>query len=73
MAKLDAEKRARLPSQAFALPGRRFPINDAEHARLALAMVGRSQHAGNLSAAEAAKVRSRARAKLHHPRFGSRG
>ncbi len=42
------------------LPGGRYPINDAEHARLALQMINR----GNLSPAEKAKVRARADAKL---------
>ena len=53
MAKLTSSKRNALPSRDFALPGRRYPIEDASHARNALARV--SQHG---SPAEKAKVRA---------------
>lgn len=53
MAKLTAAARKKLPSKAFALPGGRYPIEDASHARNALARV--SQFG---SPAEKAKVRS---------------
>lgn len=33
---LTPSERGRLPDSAFALPGRRFPINDANHGRIAL-------------------------------------
>jgi hypothetical protein len=33
MAKLTYKERSNLPDSAFALPGRRFPINDPSHAR----------------------------------------
>lgn len=39
MAKLTAKKRNALPSGDFAVPGRRYPINDPNHARNALARV----------------------------------
>jgi len=39
MAILNAAERKALPSSAFALPGRRFPIHDEAHARDALARV----------------------------------
>ena len=39
MAKLTAAARNKLPSSAFALPGRRYPIHDRNHARDALARV----------------------------------
>lgn len=42
MAKLTTKKREKLPGKSFALPGRRYPINDPKHARNALARV--SQH-----------------------------
>lgn len=51
--KLTAAERHALPKKAFALPGERYPINDASHARNALARV--SQHG---SSAEKAKVRA---------------
>lgn len=50
---LTTKGRKRLPGSAFALPGRRYPIHDAVHARNALARV-----AQNGSPAEKAKVRA---------------
>jgi len=52
MAKLTAAARKRIPEGSFALPGRRYPIEDASHARNALARV--SQHG---TPEEKAKVR----------------
>jgi hypothetical protein len=43
MARLTSRQRKNLPRKSFAVPGRRaYPINDASHARNALARV--SQH-----------------------------
>lgn len=42
MSILHAKQRNALPAKSFALPGRRYPIEDAAHARNALARV--SQH-----------------------------
>lgn len=53
MAKLTAAARRRIPGKSFALPGRRYPIEDASHARNALARV--SQHG---SPEEKARVRA---------------
>lgn len=39
--KLSSKQRNRLPDSAFALPGRRYPINDINHARAALSMVAK--------------------------------
>jgi hypothetical protein len=39
MAKLSTAARKRIPSGEFALPGRRYPIEDKAHARNALARV----------------------------------
>lgn len=50
---LTARKRNALKSSTFALPGRRYPINDENHARNALARVS-----GNGTPEEKAKVRS---------------
>jgi len=50
---LTTEAREDLPKAEFALPGRRYPIHDANHARNALARV--SQHG---SPSEKAKVRA---------------
>jgi hypothetical protein len=54
MARLTTKQRNALPSQSFALPGRRFPIADKSHARNALARV--SQFG---SPSEKAAVRSK--------------
>lgn len=45
-------------------PNGSFPIGDATHARLAISGAPRSQRAGNISAATAAKIKAKARAKL---------
>lgn len=39
MAKLTTDKRNALPSSTFAVPGRKYPINDPNHARNALSRV----------------------------------
>ena len=54
MARLSYQERKHLPSSTFALPGRRYPIEDESHARNALARV--AQH-GNSQ--EKAKVRAK--------------
>ena len=63
MAKLTARARKAIPTQSFALPGRRYPIEDANHARNALARV--SQHG---TAQEKATVRAKVHAK--YPKIG---
>lgn len=69
MAKLSTEQRARMSPSEFAGPDRSFPVNDAKHARLAISGATHSEHAGNISAAQAERIKARARAKLrklHH-------
>lgn len=51
---LTAKSRNALPDESFALPGRRYPIHDARHARNALARV--AQHG---TPAEQAAVRAK--------------
>lgn len=58
MAKLTTKTRNAIPKKDFALPGRRYPIEDAAHARNALARV--SQFG---SPAQKAKVRHEVHAK----------
>jgi hypothetical protein len=41
-----------------------FPIGDAKHARLAIGGATRSQRAGNITPAQAASIKAKARAKL---------
>lgn len=64
MAKLTTAQRKRLPKGDFALAGGRYPINDPNHARNALARV--SQHG---TPAEKAKVRAKVHAK--YPSIGA--
>lgn len=63
MAKLTTAGRNRLPGSTFALSGRRYPINDPNHARNALARV--AQHG---TPAEEATVRRKVHAK--YPSIG---
>jgi len=42
-------------------PNGSFPIGDKKHARLAIGGATRSQRAGNISAATAAKIKAKAR------------
>jgi hypothetical protein len=58
MAKLTTAKRKAIPTKEFAGPDRSYPIEDASHARNALARV--SQHG---SPALKAKVRARVHSK----------
>jgi hypothetical protein len=54
-----------MPKSSFAGPGRSFPINDANHARLAIGGATRSERAGNISASEAESIKAKARGKLY--------
>lgn len=64
MAKLSKKGRASLPASEFAGPGRSYPIEDKVHAQKALQLVGRGVKAGNITASQAATIRSKARGKL---------
>ena len=66
MAKLTAAARKKIPAGDFALPGGRYPIEDASHARNALARV--SQFG---SPSEKAAVRSKVASKF--PGIGQKG
>jgi hypothetical protein len=59
MAQLTAKTRKALPTSTFALPGRRYPLNNASHARNALGRV--SQHG---TPAEKATVRAKVKARF---------
>lgn len=65
MAKLTSAARKAIPTKDFALSGRRYPIEDASHARNALARV--SQHG---TSAEKATVRAAVHRK--YPGIGKR-
>jgi hypothetical protein len=64
MAVLSAADRKHMPAKDFGGPGRSFPMNDKNHDRMAISGATRSEHAGNISEAEADKIKSEARAKL---------
>lgn len=65
MAKLTTKQRDKIPGKDFALPGRRYPIEDKSHARNALARV--SQHG---SPEEKAEVREKVHRK--YPGMGKK-
>jgi hypothetical protein len=58
MARLTSRGRKRMKAKQFALPGKRFPIPDASHARNALA------RASALPPAERQKVRRKVKARF---------
>lgn len=60
MAKLGKSK---VPGKK-AGPNGSFPIGDKKHARLAIGGATRSERAGNISAATAAKIKAAARKRL---------
>ncbi len=60
MSKLTSEGREKLPDEEFALPGRRFPIEDAAHARNAKARASQRAKAGKLSASDLKKIEAKA-------------
>ena len=64
MVKLTTGKRAGMPKSQFAGPGKSFPVNDANHARLAISGATRSERAGNISSSEEVDIKAKARRKL---------
>ncbi|MFT9399705.1 hypothetical protein [Acetobacter sp.] len=69
MSKLTAADRDALPDSAFALPGRRYPIPDATHARDALARASEMLHKGHLSQDEYDTIHSKAEDVLRRERM----
>ena len=59
MAKLTSKARKAIPKADFALPGRRYPVEDKNHARNALSRVS-----GNGTPAEKATVRAKVHSKF---------
>jgi len=64
VADLTADKRKSMSSSEFAGPHKSFPVNDDEHARLAIGGATRAEHAGNISKSEEDRIKAKARAKL---------
>jgi hypothetical protein len=61
MAKLTAAQRNKLPKSAFGEPGqRKYPMSDRSHAANAKARATQQVKKGNLSPAQAAKIRAKA-------------
>jgi len=74
MSLLNAARRKSMPKSAFGIPSKRaFPMNDANHARLAISGATRSERAGNISASTAERIKSEARSKLGALRKAGRG
>jgi len=60
MARLTSNARNALAPSKFALPGGKFPVENAAHAVAAKRLVGRSVAAGNITPQQAVTVRHRA-------------
>ena len=69
MSKLTAAQRNTLPDEAFALPGRRYPIPDATHARDALARASEMLHNGHLTQEEYDTIHQKAENVLRRERL----
>lgn len=72
MAKLTTEQRKNLGQDEFALPGKRFPLNDKVHQEKALQLAPRSERAGNITPAQEKSIEAKARAKLRATQRGPR-
>lgn len=68
MAKLTAAGRKRLKPKQFALSGGRYPIEDKNHARNALARASEEYAKGNLTAGQLKEIHAKAKAKLKERR-----
>jgi hypothetical protein len=65
MAKMKAATRNKLPASEFALPGtRKYPVNDASHARNAKARASEMANKGKISKSTEAKIDAKADKKL---------
>lgn len=58
MARLSAKARKKMPAKTFAGPDRSFPIQDAAHAKAALALINKAP------ASARPKIRAKAKAML---------
>lgn len=71
---LTARARSAIPTSKFALPGvRKYPIEDASHARNAIARAAQQLNAGNLSQSQHDEIVSKAHRKLVGGAMASRG
>lgn len=60
MTVLTAKARSKMPGSTFALPGRRFPINDKVHARVAKSYASRMVKRGQLSSSQKSTIDAKA-------------
>lgn len=60
MTKLTTKARKNIPTEQFALPGRRYPVEDRAHAANAKARASQQEAKGLLSSAQKEKVDSAA-------------
>lgn len=60
MARLTAATRKKIPTGKFALPGRRFPIHDKQHAATAKSYASRMVKRGQLTSAQKATIDAKA-------------
>jgi hypothetical protein len=60
MVRLTGKQRNKFPDSKFALPGHKYPVEDAAHARNAKARAAQQVNAGNLSKADEKKVDAKA-------------
>jgi hypothetical protein len=60
MSKLTTKGREKLSEKAFALPGHRYPIEDAPHARNAKARASQQAKAGKLPKSDLRKIDAKA-------------
>jgi hypothetical protein len=58
--KLTTKARGKLPTNAFAGPGRSYPVEDKSHAANAKARATQQVKAGNLSPSAATKIKAKA-------------
>lgn len=64
--KLSSGARRALPKSDFLGPGRTFPAPDKEHARKAIQLAPRSEHAGNITPSQEKSIVKKAESKLGH-------
>jgi hypothetical protein len=64
MTKLTTKSRKALPTKNFALPGKRYPVEDKAHAANAKSRATQQFRAGDLSAEDRAKIDAEADAVL---------
>ena len=74
MAKLDAEKRKKIPKKEFGLPGeKKYPMPDRAHAANAKARATQMENKGKLSASIKAKIDAKANRILDGGKRGAKG